>query len=78
MSGSSMGKIIITKLPSQWPLKGFRRFDIDGYVLLSHPERSIVFSEDGKSWQELNNQCLKKERDLMIKVENRIFIGGLK
>lgn len=44
----------ITSLPSGYPTRGLIRDDVGNYIILAHPDRPVMLSEDGKMWKEAN------------------------
>lgn len=45
---------LITKLPAAWPSRGMIRSDFGDYIVLAHPDRPVMLSKDGKTWEEAN------------------------
>lgn len=54
MDSTAPKRKTITKLPTHWPLKGIWRNDIGEYIVLGHPDRKPVISNDGKTWAEID------------------------
>lgn len=45
---------IITKMPDCWPTDGMtRRTDWRGLIVIAHPDRTPMTSEDGRTWEDL-------------------------